>query len=193
VGKNKIQHRTIPCFNTHHIMSEPFERIQTHAKNADQHPGLVVTKRKRRTPAQMDEDRNNEKKEREERAKLQEDKLRRIARLEDELSARDFQARQGIVDTLGPRKKNTQAPISNNNIDVDDDGHTNTEFVDMSDGHGTSDEFVPDDKPDTSDSDDEEEPEPEPEPIAKKQRRVQKSEVRGSIKEYRGGQPVRGE
>jgi hypothetical protein len=82
--------------NTSTTMSEPTSHIQTRAKNADQHPGYLV-KRKRRTQAQMQADREQAQKDLEEAEKLRESKLRLVASLEDGIAAKDTKAQAGIA------------------------------------------------------------------------------------------------
>jgi hypothetical protein len=76
-------------------MSEPPERLQTRAKNSSQHPGLLIPKRKRRTKAQMLEDREREQAEKDALEEKHHIKLRELASLEDDISQQDAAAASG--------------------------------------------------------------------------------------------------
>jgi hypothetical protein len=71
------------------MMSEPPERLQTRAKNSSQRPGLLIPKRKRRTKAQMNEDREREQAEKEALEEKHQGKPRELASLEDRISQQD--------------------------------------------------------------------------------------------------------
>jgi hypothetical protein len=73
-------------------------RLQTRTKNADQHPGLAVPKRKRRTQAEMKEAREKEKVEADAAKKKKEEKLLAAAKLEDTIIAKDKRAAMGTAD-----------------------------------------------------------------------------------------------
>jgi hypothetical protein len=92
-------------------------RVQTRAKNADQHPGLAVPKRKRRTKAEMEEDRNRKKIEKEAAEKAKQDKILAAARLENAIEANDKQAAAGIADMKRvvpiPKKAKKSTPAKN--------------------------------------------------------------------------------
>jgi capsule polysaccharide export protein KpsE/RkpR len=152
-------------------MSEPLERIQTRTKNADQHPGLVVSKRKRRTRVEMDEYREKEKQEAEAHRRAHEVKLRKIARLEDNLALKDLQAQEGTASTRPRIPREKKRPVNN----IED----NDEYIkDISSGEGTDDVYEPNNTTESFTSEEE-----EAEPIKKK--RTHKSEARDSIKVYR--------
>jgi hypothetical protein len=88
-------------------MSEPPERVQTRAKNVNQHPGLVVPKRKRRTQAEIRDDNEREKKERDEVQQQKEKQMRKLASLEDALKEKDLKANAGqaVKMTMRPRMR----------------------------------------------------------------------------------------
>ena len=77
-------------------MSEPPERLQTRAKNSSQRPCLLIPKRKRRTKAQMNEDREREKAEKEALEESHQGKLRELASLEDKISQKDAMVASGM-------------------------------------------------------------------------------------------------
>jgi hypothetical protein len=87
-------------------MSEPDTgaRIQTRTKNADQHPGLVVSKRKRRTQAEMKEAREREQKKKDELEMLRREKVRDLAALETRISQKDVQTTAG-AHTVRPKPR----------------------------------------------------------------------------------------
>jgi hypothetical protein len=120
-------------------MSEPTSRIQTRAKNADQHPGYLV-KRKRRTQAQMQADREQAQKDLEEAEKLRESKLRLVASLEDGIAANDTQAQAGIAKIRPkPRPLTSRADEKGHVSDLSAAPNRNKEathplFVDSDDG-----------------------------------------------------------
>lgn len=74
-------------------MSQPGtnNRLQTRSTNADQHPGKVITRRKRRTQAEMKEDEEREDREKQELQKLRAEKVRDLAALEAKISKKDAQ------------------------------------------------------------------------------------------------------
>src|SRR5580658_9018173 len=76
-------------------MSSQSSRMQTRPANADQHPGQVVVKRKRRTKAEMDAARTEERASQDEKEKLKAELMKNIARLEDELAQKDAKDRAG--------------------------------------------------------------------------------------------------
>jgi hypothetical protein len=168
-------------------MSGAPERIQTRPKNINQHPGLVISKRKRRTQAEMDEERAKENQEMEAKKRVHEGKLRRIADLEDDLAAKDLQAQEETAGTRPRLPRNKSTRINRDNIE-DNNEHTIGDQgpVDISSGEGTDDAYIPDHNSTTEDSVDSEE-EPPDKPPVKKQKRIQKSEARDAIKAYRQG------
>jgi ABC-type uncharacterized transport system substrate-binding protein len=72
-------------------------RLQTRAKNANQHPGDAIVKRKRCNPKQMEEAREQERQQVEAMKKRREEHIQAAAEMEDEIAARDKQAAAGIA------------------------------------------------------------------------------------------------
>jgi hypothetical protein len=66
--------------------------------NANQHPGLVIPKRKRRTKVEMDEERAIKKKEAEATEEAKRAKILAAAALETAIQVKDKQAAIGIAD-----------------------------------------------------------------------------------------------
>jgi hypothetical protein len=64
-------------------------RRATRATNADQHPGLAVQIRKRRTKAEMARDRNLLEEKKAEKSRQQTQSIERIAELEDQMAIDD--------------------------------------------------------------------------------------------------------
>jgi hypothetical protein len=114
-NSNLIPHINLnpPTFHSF-TMSEPPERLQTRAKNSAQHPGLLIPKRKRRTKAQMVEDREREQAEKEALEENHQVKLRELASLEDDISQQDAMAASGrkthvqVKPRPKPRPKNVR-------------------------------------------------------------------------------------
>jgi hypothetical protein len=87
-------------------MSEPTNsRVQTRPGNTDQHPGNVVTKRKRRTQAEMKEVRRVEDQEKEELKKLRAEKVCDLAALEDKISKKDSREAAGTRTFVRPKPR----------------------------------------------------------------------------------------
>jgi len=89
------------------------EGLQTRSTNRDQHPGAieVAHKRKRRTQAEMKEDRERQQTEKETLQKLQEDKIRDLAALEDKISKNDKTLAEG-VQTSRPKPRPLKKEVS---------------------------------------------------------------------------------
>ena len=75
-------------------------RLQTRAKNADQHPGLAIPTKRRRTKAEMEEARQRKKADTEAAKKAEKDKAIAAAMLENAIQAKDRQAAAGTVDII---------------------------------------------------------------------------------------------
>ena len=72
-------------------------RLQTRAKNANQHPGDAIVKRKRRTKAEMEVAREQDRQIAEAAKKVKEEQIQAAAKMEDEIVARDKRAAGGIA------------------------------------------------------------------------------------------------
>jgi hypothetical protein len=75
------------------------ERPQTRAKNANQHPGLLV-KKKRRTQAEMKAAREQAMLEAEAAKQEKEKKLQDIAKLENAIAEKDRKDAEGVADKV---------------------------------------------------------------------------------------------
>jgi hypothetical protein len=80
----------------------PSSRIATRTSNADKHPGLQG-KRKRRTKAEMDEDRQLKAEEKERKKSDNEKKIARIAVLENKMAVEDVETREAPAPRPHPR------------------------------------------------------------------------------------------
>ena len=83
-------------------------RLQTRAKNVNQHPGDAVVKRKRRTAKQMEEAREQERQQAEAMKKVREEQILAAAKMEDEIAERDKQAAVGIATKKAKAKVSTK-------------------------------------------------------------------------------------
>jgi len=72
-------------------------RLQTRAKNVNQHPGDAIPKRKRRTKAEMAQAREAEKLQSEAKKKEKEENLQAVAKVENKIAAKDKQAAAGVA------------------------------------------------------------------------------------------------
>jgi hypothetical protein len=101
-ARYKFNHFKVQYFNIRPqqlFMSENVDRIQTRAKNANQHPGLGLLgpKRKRRTQVEMQKDREQEAEEKKAGDELRQKKMRSIASMEDDLTRKDHKANAGVA------------------------------------------------------------------------------------------------
>jgi hypothetical protein len=198
----------------------PPNRVQTRPKNADQHPGLAI-KRKRRTQAEIARDQEIEQKKKEADEKLTERKLRAMATLEDRISANDDRARVGMADERPrprPRIANKPAkqtkPVSDPDMPNDEDPTTSHPSADdengtidpsqvSDEGSGSNDDNFKPPTDDETEDDDEELEEPEDDDFdldedvdelpKKKKKRL--TDVRDAVRAYRqpSGVVVEGE
>jgi hypothetical protein len=72
-------------------MASPPARPATRATNADKHPGRIV-KRARRTKAEMEQERENLRQEKEAIVRKKDEEITRVARLEDQMAIEDVNA-----------------------------------------------------------------------------------------------------
>ena len=99
LNKEQVEHYTLSCQSTA-TMSPPIanpSRPQTRVKNANQHPGDAILKRKRRTKVEMAEVREKQRLELEAEKKENEERLQATAKLENEITAMDKQAATGTA------------------------------------------------------------------------------------------------
>ena len=75
-------------------------RLQTRAKNADQHPGLAIPTKRHRIKAEMEEARQKKKADTEAAKKAEKDKAIAAAMLENAIQAKDRQAAAGTADII---------------------------------------------------------------------------------------------
>jgi len=88
-------------------MSSESSRVQTRPANADRHPGEVITttKKRRRTKAEMEAARAEERASQEVKDKAQAELLKTIARLEDQLAQSDAKGRTSIRERPRPQPR----------------------------------------------------------------------------------------
>ena len=186
-------------------MSKPPERIQTRAKNATQHPGNAIPKRKRRTKAEMIRDQEREQLEKDAAEKLKRGRLQSLASLEGKIAKEDAQAHTGFP---GLQKKEGLRPAEGSakggrRVNKSDTGKQRidnkpAEVMLVEESSQDSDEqedyagkraddqdiFMPDDG-NNDDADDEGSlGTAELEEAPKKRKKVQKTKVRDAIKVY---------
>jgi len=89
---------------------EPTTHIQTRPKNANQHPGLMV-KRRRRTQAEMKEARDQKNQEKDDLERLRQEKVRDLAALEEKIGKRDVQAIAGAHTVRPKPRPHPQVPV----------------------------------------------------------------------------------
>jgi hypothetical protein len=173
-------------------------RLQTRAKNANQHPGdlLMIQKRKHCTNAEIAADNAKKEEDIREAERLKAKILTAIAQKEDAITEKDAKDRAGVSKKAPPRQRVPSLPkgttvqkqhISIESDEIDDmDDDQDEDYNSAKEDIGINDETDPvnDDRDDVvDDEDDLDAGAPNP----KKKVRMQKTDMRAMVREVRKG------
>jgi hypothetical protein len=167
--------------------------MKTRPSNIDQHPGLAVaaTKRKRRTKAEMKADQEYQQQQQQANEKLLEKKIRVVASLEKNISARDQQTHKGVAETRRLRHTSGSQPRKSNiAVSAEGDSSADDEFPDGNDFDEPDEDrtYQPlSDSPTDDEFDDMDEDKVDSGQHQKRPKKVQRGEMREAVKAHQNG------